>query len=151
MAKPKKTEKKAKVNEVKQAKKLPIGVQIISVLTYIVSILSALAGILFIIFGAYFSDLVIEALGDLGPGIIIFTGALMLCLGALGIFVGNGLWKRKIWARITAIILLGLTIIISVYNLAGKGSVVGNIIIILLSGVIGTYLIFSKEAKEAFK
>ncbi|MFH1503258.1 MAG: DUF2127 domain-containing protein [Candidatus Diapherotrites archaeon] len=143
--------KSKKVAKSKEAKEFPAGVQIISILVYIVSILSALMGLLFLIYGIAFSDLLIETLGELGPGILIVFGGFLLCIGVLGIFVGRGLWKRQNWARITAITLLCITIILSIYSLLVGGSIVGNLIAIVISGVIAGYLIFSKEAGKAFK
>ena len=159
MAKLKKAKKVAEVKEAKpkeakkvdKGKEFPVGVQIISIFAYIVSTLLIFMGILFIIYGTSFSDVLIEVLGEYGPGIVVVLGALFLGSGILGIFVGIGLWRRKSWARITAIVLMTFIIFSSLYGLFAGGGIVRNIITILISGVIGAYLTFSKEAKEAFK
>ena len=146
--------KKAKPKEAKkvaEVKKFPVGVQIISIFAYIVSALLIFMGIIFIIYGTSFSDVLIDVLGEYGPGIVIVLGVLLLGLGILGIFVGIGLWRRKNWARITTIVILILLIVSSLYGLFAGGGIARNIITILISAVIGAYLTFSKEAKEAFK
>ena len=90
-------------------------------------------------------------MGSLGPGLIVALGIIFIAIGVFGFFVGMGLWKLKQWARIAVIVLSLISVISSLYGLVMMKSIVSNIITILINGAIAYYLIFVKEAKEAFK
>ena len=140
-----------KKEAVKKPKKAPLGVQIISVLYYIGAVIITLVGLLCIVLGAGFADELITSMGSLGPGLIVALGIIFIAIGVFGFFVGMGLWKLKQWARIAVIVLSLISVISSLYGLVMMKSIVSNIITILINGAIAYYLIFVKEAKEAFK
>ena len=73
----------------------------------------------------------------------------MIGLGVLLFFVGRGLWKAKSWARIVALILVGLGILMAVISMI-QGEIINNIPSLVIPSVIGGYLLFSKSVKKAF-
>jgi uncharacterized BrkB/YihY/UPF0761 family membrane protein len=150
-----KAKKVIKAKQAGRSNKVPIGVQIISVLYYIGAVLCVLCGILFIVGANAIVAALIDAVPELesmgvGAGLFIFFGIVLIGLSVLSFFVGRGLWKLKRWAKILAIILAILGVISAVYSII-KDYNFGDIINILLNVVIGAYLIFSKEVKKAFK
>jgi hypothetical protein len=146
MTKSKKIRRKVKSN----GKELPVGVQMVSILYYIVSVFLLFVGLLSIILASSNIEILVMNMGDFGPIIVILMGTLFLGIGILGVFVGSGLRQRKPWSRITAIVLLCLTTLMSAYNLYQKGDVETNVIFIIVSLLIGAYLIFSKEVTDVF-
>jgi len=145
----KKRRAKKVVEEFEETKRTPVGVQIISVLYYIGAVLSAIFGVMFIVASGYLAAMVPELEG-LGAGLFVFLGIILVGLGVLGFFVGKGLWGLKPWTRIFAIIFAMLGVLSVVYSMV-IGFSIGDIISILIHGTIGAYLMFSKEAKSAFK
>jgi peptidoglycan/LPS O-acetylase OafA/YrhL len=137
-----------KINSV--GKELPVGVQMVSILFYIICVFLLFIGLLSIILASSNIEILVMNMGDFGPLIVILMGTLFLGIGILGVFVGSGLRQRKPWARITAIVLLSLTTLMSIYNLYQKGDVETNVIFIIVSILIGAYLIFSKEVTDIF-
>jgi hypothetical protein len=145
----KRSAKKVVEEEIKGSKKLPVGVQIISVLYYIGAVLGVVFGLLFVSASGYLASMIPELAG-LGAGLFVFLGILLIGVGVLGFFVGRGLWGLKPWARIFAIILAALGILSAIYSMITNFSF-GNIVSILIHGFIGYYLLLNKEAKRAFK
>lgn len=142
--------KKVKKNVKSKGKELPVGVELVSILYYIVSVFLLFVGLLSIVLASSNIEIIVMNMGDFGPMIIILMGALFLGIGTLGVFVGSGLRQRKPWSRITAIVLLCLTTLMSMYNLYQKGDVETNVIFIGVSVLIGLYLVFSREVEEVF-
>ena len=143
-----------KVVEEEGAKKLPVGVQIISVWYYILAALCVLVG-LFIIIGANaIISLLIESAPELESvltgGVIIGVGLILIGIGVLCFFVGRGLWKLKQWAKILAIIFAITGIVLMVYSMI-TGFAFLQVVRFAINVAIGAYLIFSKEAKGIFK
>ena len=68
----------------------------------------------------------------------------------LTFFVARGLWKLQNWARITAIVFAALGILQNISFRPMMGGFSGNILGLAISGLIGGYLLFSKEVKKAF-
>ncbi|MFX0212154.1 MAG: hypothetical protein ACFFDT_39640 [Candidatus Hodarchaeota archaeon] len=132
------------------AKTMPTGIKIISVLYYIGAVLSLLFGILLLIGAGAISTLVTEIplLGFLGAGFLTVIAIIMIALAVLGFFIGRGLWKGQNWARIVAIIFAILGFISAIINLISAQW--GSIISLVINGLIGYYLLFSKNVKEAF-
>lgn len=65
-----------------------------------------------------------------------------------GFFVGVGLWKARPWARIVAIILACLGVLVGVVSII-QGKIELNIIVsIFIDGFIGGYLMFSNDVKK---
>jgi hypothetical protein len=151
--------KKLNVRRSEGGKKIPTGVKAVSILFYIGAILCVIMAIS-MIFGA---NTIITSMLASNPGmglesipqgmmitVIIVIGILAVGAGVFSFFIGRGLWKLKQWARITAIVLsiVGfLSVIISIvlhFQLT-------QILSFVIDGFIGGYLLFNKEAKEAFK
>jgi uncharacterized membrane protein (DUF2068 family) len=91
----------------------------------------------------------IPLLGALGAGLFVVGGIIMIGLGVLGFFVGRGLWKARPWARIVAIIFAALGILMAVISMI-QGSIASNIFNLVIQLVIGGYLLFSNNVKQAF-
>ncbi len=125
----------------------PKGVKVISVLYFLGSLLAFGFGVL-AIFGANFFTQVLGA-GFFGKffaiGKIVF-----IALGILGISVGIGLWRYKNWARLVAVFLALVGIILSILSVL-KGNVTNNIFNLAISSIIGGYLFFSPKVKSAFE
>jgi hypothetical protein len=129
-------------------KEMPVGVKIIAVLDYIGAALGVIFGLLFL-FGAGAVGSMMPYFGALGGAMFAVAGVFMIGLGVLAFFVGRGLWRGQAWARIVSIILAVLGVISALFSIFGN-NVGGGIFNLLLNGIIGGYLWFSKEAKAAF-
>ncbi len=130
---------------------IPIGVKIISVLYYIGAVFGILVGLLFLVGAGMMSSIAdkIPLLGALGAGLFIIGGIILMGLGVLGFFVGKGLWKARPWARIVAIIITSLGILMAIISMI-QGNIINNIFSLVIELVIGGYLLFSSSVKEAF-
>lgn len=135
-------------------KEIPTLVKVLAILSYIGAGLCLLTIPILILWGGLISS----ALGvfgsvfsALGASIVVW-GVIMLLVGAvLSFFIGRGLWKGKNWARILEIVFSALAILSGLYNMiTGSASFMG-IVNVLISGAIGGYLLFNKEAKAYFK
>ena len=134
-------------------KKVPTLVKIISVLYYIGAVFIVIFGILLIAGAGFISSLLsgfnIPVLGAIGSGLFIVAGVVMLLLGILEFFIARGLWKGRNWARIFVIIFSIIGILWAVFGFI-QGSFMNSAISLVLSGLIGGYLLFSHGVKEAF-
>lgn len=109
--------------------------------------------------------------GFLSAGITIAIAAPSIAFAALNFFVGRGLFKGKKWARIVAIVFSIIGFLLSAGSILSIKSIISNssyssaismvpggmsaaiapvIICLALSGLMASYLVFSKKAKEAF-
>jgi uncharacterized BrkB/YihY/UPF0761 family membrane protein len=133
-------------------KEVPTLVKVIAVLSYILSVGLLIFGILAIVAAAYVGALLGSfegSLGFLGGAIFVVLGIIMIAFAVLYFFIGRGLWKGQPWARIVAIILLALGVIFALIGMIG-GEVTENIFSLVINGLVGGYLLFSKDVKEAF-
>jgi len=141
MAKKKVKTKKASTKV--SSKEMPLGVKIISVLTYIGAVLGFLLGIMFLLGANLIND------SKLAPAIITTIGVLFLVIGAFSFFIARGLWKGKNWARIVVIVFSALGAFSAILSLlAGDFRQLFNLAIDCL---IGGYLWFNKDVKAAFE
>ena len=127
-------------------KQVPTGVKIISVLYYIGAALLLIGAIVALLGGTFLSG-VFGGLVALGIG--IFLAIIFLAFAVLSFFIAKGLWKAKNWARVVVIILSCLGFLGAISSLL-SGQMTG-IISLILNGVVGWYLWFSKEAKGFFR
>ncbi len=153
-----KIRKSTKVNVVSKAnqikKGIPVGVKIISVLYFILAFFVILVGLFFIISKSFINEIYRESpeLAELGTGGFIILGVILVLLGALFIFLGLKLWKRKNWARIVTVVFSILMIIIYLIDiLFASSNLIVNIFWIIVYGIITGYLLFSKDARNSFK
>jgi hypothetical protein len=130
---------------------VPTGVKVIAVLYYIGAVLGIIFGLLFLVGAGMMGSIAnqIPLLGALGAGLFVVGGIIMIGLGVLGFFVGRGLWKARPWARIVAIIFAALGILMAVISMI-QGSIASNIFNLVIQLVIGGYLLFSNNVKQAF-
>jgi uncharacterized membrane protein (DUF2068 family) len=113
-----------------QTKVRPTGVTILSILFALESLLFIVAGIGALGISALFGPVV------LGIGIIV--GGFLVLLGLIGLFVTWGLWTGQGWARIIAIILAVLGLIVTILGAIGLEPI--SIIGLLINIVILWYL-----------
>ena len=130
---------------------VPTGVKVIAVLYYIGAVLGIIFGLLFLVGAGAIVSIAnqIPVIGALGAGLFIVGGIILIGLGVLGFFVGRGLWKARPWARIVAIIFAALGILMAVISMI-QGSIASNIVNLVIQLVIGGYLLFSNNVKQAF-
>jgi len=146
-----------KVEELEEVKKIPTGIQVVSIIHYIAAGLCAVFGLLFIVFSGRLAEYLMsgtDALTSLTTsdlvGTLIVLGVLFIILGVLYFFIGKGLWKLKKWARIVGIILAVIVALYTLYMMTGNFTI-ALLIIFLIDVAVGVYLIFSKEAKKISK
>lgn len=131
---------------------VPIGVKLISILSYLSGGAKILIGGAIAILGAAATSLVsiFFPIGSGPPSVamVIVMGFLIVFLGSLEIAIGYGLWTNRNWARITAITVASLLAVISLisFPMGMSSSVIG----LIVSGLIIWYLGFNQEARNAF-
>ncbi len=130
---------------------VPTGVKVIAVLYYIGAVLGIIFGLLFLVGAGAIGSIAsqIPVLGALGAGLFVVGGIILIGLGVLGFFVGRGLWKARPWARIVVIIFAALGILMAVISMI-QGSIASNIFNLVIQLIIGGYLLFSNNVKQAF-
>ena len=137
---------------ISQTATVPTGVKILAVFYYIGAVFSVLLAILLLI-GASFIDTIaqsIPVLALIGGSLFIVVGIVYLVFGILGLFIGRGLWKGKNLARIFVIIVSIFWFVAAIMMIFNSSLWVSGIVNLLISGLIGCYLLFSKSVKEAF-
>jgi len=136
------------------SKKIPVGVQIISVFYYICAALCVLLGLFLTLGASAIVSLLVESTPELESfltgGVIVGLGVVVIGAGLLCFCIGRGLWKLKAWAKILAMILSAIGLIFIVYSMI-KGFAFLQVVRFAINAAILIYLIFAKEAKGAFK
>lgn len=128
------------------AKKTLLGVKIISIFYYIGAALAVLSGIGFLL-GAGFLEGLFPEIGILGSALFVFVAIFLLGLAVLFFFIARDLGRYKNWARIVVIVLSIIGVLQAIFSIV-QGE--GGILDFIISGVIGGYLLFSKQVKQAF-
>lgn len=106
-------------------KKRPMGVSILAVLNMVGAVLLILAAL-----GAG------SELDD--PGIASAYGAILGLFGVFSLMIAIGLWRLRNWARITAVIMYGISAVISLVELCQGSS--SGFIQLVVAGSIAAYL-----------
>lgn len=142
------------------AKKItPIGIKIISVYYYIVSLGMLIVGLLFLFAFDFVSNYIAEYLSSisidgsiqsLSKGLIISLGIIFLVSFVVSFFIARGLWRQKNWARIVAAILSMLAILSGINALFAKVNIIQNILGLALDIFIAYYLLYNRAVKKAF-
>jgi hypothetical protein len=144
--------------------KAPLGVRIISVLYYIGAALSWVSALMFLVVGvlvlinpqitARFQNLMTDLSTTfglssmIGPFLLIF-GIILIAVGVLDFFIARGLVRKIRWTRILVIALSVVGFLSSLISLIGGDF--GQVFGLVISGVIGWYLWFSKQAKNFYE
>ncbi|MGD1212944.1 MAG: hypothetical protein ABR973_16525 [Candidatus Acidiferrales bacterium] len=90
----------------------PTGVTILAVLAFIGAGLLVLAALGFLLMGGVMlSRMAGTPLGMMGGIGVAFLAVVFLVIAALYVVIGVGFWKLLNWARILAIILIGLAVL----------------------------------------
>ena len=126
---------------------VPTVVKVISVLYYIGAVFELIIAVLLFV-GSGALKTKVPLLAVLGPFLIV-GGIILLGLAVLSFFVGKGLWKGKRWARIAAIIIAVLGVLLALIGMV-QGQIVSNILGLVISAAVGGYLLFSSDVKTAF-
>jgi hypothetical protein len=140
----------------------PTGVTVIAVLDFIGAGFCVIAALLMFMGGSMLASFFGAAAANGATGaapaagimasIGIIAGVIVLCFGALAVFVALGLLKLKNWARITTIVLAALGLLSSLRNLIaafhGGGMVVTIIILAYYIWVI--WYMLQPNVKAAF-
>jgi hypothetical protein len=104
-----------KRKENKKSNEVPLWAQVISAVYYTGAFLGLILGLIMIFGTNIIVSFMISQNTNLIPfiteGLILGLGVITIGLGILSFFVGRGLWKLKIWARIAAIMILILIVI----------------------------------------
>jgi hypothetical protein len=135
----------------------PTGVTILAVLYFIFASFLGLCGILFIVGGSMLSGLAHG--GGLGSALFamggVVVGGIFLVLAMLDLAIGIGFIKLQNWARILAIILIGIGVLFGLLSLAGLLAhpmilvLVFRLIFLAIEIWILVYL-FKPHVKQAF-
>ena len=114
-------------------------------------VIGIILGLLFLVGAGTISSFASQnfLLGAIGAGLFVVIEIILIGFSILGFFVGRGLWKARPWARIVAIILSALGILVAAISMI-QGNIVGNIVSLVIQLVIGGYLLFSSNVKKAF-
>ncbi|KQM12293.1 hypothetical protein AOA80_03135, partial [Methanomassiliicoccales archaeon RumEn M1] len=122
-----------------QTKVRPTGVTILSVLFGLESLLFIVAGIGAVGLGGL--------LGPIGLGLGIIVGIPLILLGLIGLLVTWGLWKGRGWARIVAIILAIIGLLV---NLVGAIGLEPFSIVGLLINIVILWYLFQPHVKAYY-
>jgi hypothetical protein len=145
--------KKSEVQKTESSKKIPIGVKIISILYYIAVGFFLITGLFIISFSGVIISTIISMDATLASvvtsGLVIGVGISLLILSVLVFFISRGLWKLRLWAKITVITISLLMVIYEIYLIITTFAFM-QLIQLAIHAAIGIYLIFNKEAKKAF-
>lgn len=134
------------------ARVMPLGVKVISVLTYVCSGLLLLLGVLLLGGSTFFANFLAASdpfFAEVGTAALILVGLLLLVVAVFGLLIGRGLWMGQQWARIVTLVFVVLGILGALGSLfSGDFKGIFDLIVHL---VVGWYLAFNKEAVAAFK
>ena len=158
----------AKIEEKEAKKHVPLGIKIISVYQYIKAAFYILGGIALIVF--YFTwdkllaSLPPEQLAQLPkelvsvqPSLFMTMGIGNALLGIIFIIISIYLWKMKNWSRLFHLILYAVFIVVGIASLVKSiqipdiGSVIWQLVMIIVNGTIIWYLGFNKKITFLFK
>lgn len=134
-----------------RSRSVPTGVKIISILYYILAVITIFVGIVFLIGAGFIAGNIPESqvLSTIGQAGLTIVSIVAIILGILIFLLGMYLWRGKNWARIIVIILSVLGAISALTALIQGHP--GRIVNLIIHVVIGAYLIFSKEVKASFR
>jgi len=145
------TQKTTKVRSRTKSTGVPLGVKVISVLYYLAAVFFVVSGLAFFVGAGMVETLAIEYpfIAMLGSSLFVLGGILFIALAVLTFFVGRGLWKVKPWARMTAIVIAILMIIMAIVEIF-QGQV-DALLSFAIQLIIAGYLLFNKEVKRIFR
>jgi hypothetical protein len=123
----------------------PTGVTILAVLAIIGGVLALIGGIGVMALGGA------AAAGGAGAvgGLAIIGGIILLVAGAVNLAFGIGAWTLKPWAWTLGVAAQGLSLLVVVLNVVGGSPIGGQIVSIVISGII-LYYLFTPTVKQAF-
>jgi len=130
-------------------KNRPVGITILSIISFIIGGLSILLGIgIMTLSGFLIAMLRIPPIGFLISSIVAIIGIGIIIIGILGILVGWGLLRGKNWARIISIIASIISFVIGIFLLITPGYGFG--ILNILASTIIIYYLTRDHVREYF-
>jgi hypothetical protein len=133
----------------------PTAITVLSILFFIFGAISLIQNLISIIQGAKSMDLLqmIPIIGPLLNNFIIIFTILGLIMGAVNVLIGWGLWTLQNWARVTALVLsiIGLVILI-LFALVTLITIIGPIILLIpiIIQIIIIHILRKDTVKKAF-
>ncbi len=143
------------MEEFTRAVERPLGVTILAILAMISGILTIIGGIAFISLGPLLSmaahrgagaALALSFIAPFGTAL----GAVFVVIGIISLIVGWGLWKGSSWAWYLSVILLAISLISSVAQMALAPVMAGGGIVSIIIDVVILYYLFRPHVKEFF-
>ncbi len=133
------------------AKKIPLGVKIISILYYILAVALVILGIGLLLGAGFISSLVSEipVIQTLGAGLFVFAGIILILLSVLIFLLARGLWKGKSWARIVVIVLSAVGAFQSLMGIM-QGDIANSVFNLAVNLIIFFYFLLNKNVRKAF-
>lgn len=129
-------------------RKIPLGVNIISIFIIITSILGIIASLSLIALG------IASGFGLVAP-LLLIIGIGLLLIALVKLVIAFKLRKGKNWARIVIIIIGILAIVLNIINLFGEEITTFTMITfsinILFDTIIVLYLLLSKKVRRFFR
>jgi|GEM_PF-5213041 len=131
------------------ARKIPLGINIISIIILISGIVSLLAGV--VMLGLYFATPVIpdglSFMTYLSP-VILILGIILMIFAIFRFIVFSALRKGRKWAYVLVLVIEILSLLVALINI-----IMGNYAVtlsLLISAIIVSYLIFSKKVRRYY-
>jgi hypothetical protein len=153
---PKKKIKEPENYKINQLDKKLIGIKIVSVFHYVIAGFLAIMGLFTMLSANSVMETILNTYPELaqyGSGTfipaIVVIGLCLIGIGIFNFFIGRDLWRLKPWARIAAITLSLINIVIGIYSLIFVISAL-QVIRLVAYIPITIYLLFYKQVKHAF-
>ena len=124
----------------------PMGITILAVLAGIGGVLFVLGGLALVGLGGFMAASTGTA-GLFGLGAI--AGVIVLALGVAYLGFAYGAWTLKPWAWPLGVALAAISLVLSVLNIVGGGSITGEILNIAIAAII-LYYLFQSNIKALF-
>ncbi|MBW2989129.1 hypothetical protein KY358_02295 [Candidatus Woesearchaeota archaeon] len=148
--------KAKKATKTKKPQKRPASVTALSVLFFVLGGFSIILSMFFMIMGYNFIGVlsIIPVIGPILSNLVMMLAVMGLVMGAINVLIGWGLLKLKNWARISAIVLLIIGLVLSILLAILTISATILLIIFLISAalqVLILYILRKDDVKKAFE
>ena len=124
----------------------PMGITILAILAGIAGVLGILGGLALVGLGGFMAASTGTA-GLFGLGAI--AGIIVLAVGVAYLAFAYGAWTLKPWAWPLGVAIAAISVILSVLNVIGGGSITSEILNIVIAAII-LYYLFQANIKALF-
>jgi hypothetical protein len=128
--------------------KRPVGITVVSVLAIIGGAIQLLAALGYLGLSALRTSLILGVVSGISPAMMLGTGALSLIIGVTAIAFAIGALSLKSWAWVTGLIVWGVSLVVSVIQMAVIGVAFVPVATALVAVAIIVYL-SSTTVREA--